>query len=96
MSRVTGHGFTYDFPAQNFKFIYSGSNDVFFETNWYGTIIAPNAKIVLGQSHEKDLYGQFYANEIVVHQYANIKVVPFIPEQIHLEYVFNSEAGAGL
>lgn len=93
---VTGHGFTYDFPAQNFKFIYSGSNDVFFETNWYGTIIAPNAKIVLGQSHEKDLYGQFYANEIVVHQYANIKVVPFIPEQIHLEYVFNSEAGAGL
>lgn len=69
---------------------------VFFETNWYGTIIAPNAKIVLGQSHEKDLYGQFYANEIVVHQYANIKVVPFNLEQIHLEYVFNSEAGGEL
>lgn len=93
---VTGRGFTYDFPAQNFKFIYSGSKCVFFETNWYGTIIAPNAKIVLGQSHEKDLYGQFYANEIVVHQYANIKVVPFNLEQIHLEYVFNFEAGGGL
>lgn len=93
---VTSRNFSYKFPAQNFRLFYSGSRSIFFETNWYGTIIAPNAKIVLGQTAEKNLYGQFYANEIVVHQYANINVVPFNLEQIHLEYVFNSETGGGL
>ena len=93
---VTGRGFSNKVPAQNFKFIYAGSKCIFFETNWYGTIIAPNAKIVLGQTYKKDLYGQFYANEIVVHQYANIEVVPFVPERIRMEYVLNSKGRYGL
>jgi hypothetical protein len=33
------------------------------------------------------LYGQFYANEIVVHQYSKLVNVPFEPEQERLEYM---------
>ena len=71
------YGFKHESVARNFKFIYSGSDEVFFDTNWHGTIIAPNAKIVLGQTHNKFLYGQFFADEIVVHQFSNIVYVPF-------------------
>ena len=60
----------------------------FFDTNWYGTIIAPKARIILGQTNAKNLYGQFYANEIVIHQYSNLNLVPFEWEQGGLEYAF--------
>lgn len=61
----------------------------FFDTNWYGSIIAPNAKIILGQTNVKELYGQFYANEIVIHQYAKLKNVRFEPNRDNAEYAFS-------
>ena len=75
--------------AAKFKLIYFGSNKTFFDTNWYGTIIAPNAEIILGQTHNKRLYGQFYANKIIVHQYSDLYNAPFKPDQEQLDYVFN-------
>lgn len=83
-----GHkDFNYESVARHFKLLYSGSENVFFESNIYGTIIAPNAKVILGQTNKKYLYGQFYANEIVVHQYSKLVNVPFEPEQERLEYM---------
>ena len=74
--------------AESFKFLYLGQNKIFIDKNWYGTIIAPNAEIVLGQTHNKDLYGQFYADKIIVHQYSQLKRVPFKLKQNQLEYAF--------
>lgn len=85
------YGFKHESVARNFKFIYSGSDEVFFETNWYGTVVAPKAKIILGQisnKEKKEIYGQFYADEIVVHQYSDLHNVPFNSEQERLEYVY--------
>ncbi len=78
-------GFREDAVAGNFRFIYSGTQKIFFDTNWHGTIIAPNSKIVLGQTNNKDLYGQFFAKEIVIHQYSYLVYTPFNPEQKSLE-----------
>lgn len=77
--------------AERFKLIYCGYDKIFFEINWYGTIIAPNAEIVLGQTRDKALVGQFYADKIVVHQYSYLSNVPFNSEHGQLEYVFNNE-----
>ena len=88
-----GHkDFNYESVARHFKLLYFGSEKVFFESNIYGTIIAPNAKVILGQTNKKYLYGQFYANEIVVHQYSKLVNVPFEPEQERLEYVASGKS----
>ncbi len=83
-----GHrNFSYKSVAEHFKLVYSGLEKVFFDNNWYGTIVAPNAKIVLGQTHKKNLFGQFFADEIVIHQFSVLKNVPFATDE--LEYVFH-------
>ncbi len=74
--------------ARGFRLFYHGNDRIFFDTNWSGTIIAPNAKIVLGQTHKKNLYGQFFAREIVIHQYSKLTNVPFEPIQNKPEYAF--------
>lgn len=91
----TGMNFSYDTVASLFRFIYSGTENIFFNTNWYGTIIAPNAKIILGQTHYKNIYGQLLAKEIVIHQYAYIRNVPFYHSQGMLEYVLNGQTNIG-
>ena len=73
--------------ARGFRFFYYGLEEIYIDMDWGGTIIAPNAKIVLGQTQKKNLYGQFYANEIVIHQYSKLVNIPFEPEQDRLEYV---------
>lgn len=50
--------------------------------------IAPNFKVVLGQTHKKNIYGQIYANEIVIHQFSNLQTVPFVSEQTLFEYAY--------
>ncbi len=46
---------------------------------WGGTIFAPNADLILGQS-SKRLYGCFLGKNITVHQYATVHHVKFEPE----------------
>jgi hypothetical protein len=66
--------------AQHIMVIYYGSNTVFVQTNFAGTIIAPNAEVVIGQSG-KEFYGAIFAKSIVVHQETKVIWVPFVNVQ---------------
>ncbi len=67
--------------AKGFKLYYYGSERFFVHGVWAGTIIAPNAQLVLGQTHNKELFGQFYGRSIVVHQYSKVFRIPFKPQK---------------
>ena len=67
--------------AKGFKLYYYGSERFFVHGVWAGTIIAPNAKLVLGQTQNKKIYGQFYGKGVTVHQYSKIFRVPFNPQK---------------
>ena len=67
--------------AEGFKLYYYGSDRFFVHGAWAGTIIAPNAQLVLGQAQNKELYGQFYGKSIIVHQYSKVTRVPFKPHK---------------
>ena len=66
--------------AQRIMVYYYGTNRVFIQTDFAGTIIAPNAEVVIGQSG-KNFYGAVYAKSIVVHQNTKITWVPFVEAQ---------------
>ena len=65
--------------AKNKRMLYYGKERVTIDSDWYGTFIAPNATIVLGQTSHKEIYGQVYARNIITHQYSDIHNVPFNP-----------------
>lgn len=67
--------------AKGFKLYYYGSERFFVHGVWAGTLIAPNAKLVLGQTQNKRIYGQFYGKGVVVHQYSKVYKVPFNPQK---------------
>ena len=67
--------------AKGFKLYYYGSDRFFVHGAWAGTIIALNAQLVLGQTHNKELYGQFYGRGVVVYQYSKVYRVPFNPQK---------------
>jgi cytoskeletal protein CcmA (bactofilin family) len=66
--------------AQRIMVYYYGTNRVFIQTDFAGTVIAPNAEVVIGQSG-KNFYGAVYAKSIVVHQNTKITWVPFVEAQ---------------
>ncbi len=70
-----------DVVARGFKLYYYGSERFFVHGVWAGTLIAPNAKLVLGQTQNKKIYGQFYGKGVTVHQYSKIFRVPFNPQK---------------
>jgi len=76
--------------ASGFKLIYHGSETLFIEGDWAGTIFAPKAKLVLGQA-KKSIYGRFVGNGITVHQYATFHAVPFAPKTKTAIAHFNME-----
>ena len=67
--------------ARGFKLYYYGGERFFVHGVWAGTLIVPNAKLVLGQTQNKKLYGQFYGKGVTVHQYSKIFRVPFNPKK---------------
>ena len=67
--------------ATGFKLYYYGSERFFVHGAWAGTIITPNAQLMLGQTHNKELYGQFYGKSVIVHQYSKVSRVPFKPQK---------------
>lgn len=67
--------------AQHIMVYYYGTNRVFVQTDFAGTIIAPNAEVVVGQSG-KNFYGAIFAKSIVVHQNTKITWVPFVSMQM--------------
>ena len=72
--------------ARGVKLMQHGSETMFIEGEWAGTILAPNADLVLGQSN-KIVYGRFAGKNVTVHQYAVVKFVPFNPTALY-EVVF--------
>ena len=63
--------------AQHIMLYYYGTNKVFVQTDFAGTIIAPNAEVVVGQSG-KHFYGAIFAKSIVIHQNTMVTWVPFV------------------
>ena len=82
--------------AKGFKLYYYGSDRFFVHGAWAGTIIAPNAQLVLGQTHNKELYGQFYGKSVVVHQYSKVYRVPFNPQKSTTSSTFLDVAWLGV
>ena len=72
--------------ARGVMLMQHGSETMFIEGEWAGTILAPNADLVLGQSN-KIVYGRFAGKNVTVHQYATVKIVPFNPTALY-EVVF--------
>ena len=68
--------------AENKRMFYHGASRTTIDSDWYGTLIAPNATIVLGQTSHKVIYGQVYAKNIITHQYSEIFNVPFNPTKL--------------
>ena len=67
--------------AQHIKVVYYGTDRVYIQTDFAGTIIAPNAEVVVGQSG-KNFYGAIYAKSFVVHQNTKITWVPFVSNSL--------------
>lgn len=65
--------------AKGFLLIQHGGETMTVEGSWAGTIFAPNADLVLGQSSKK-LYGRFLGRDVTVLQYATVHHVAFEPE----------------
>ena len=65
--------------AKGFMLAQHGNETMTVEGMWAGTIFAPNADLILGQSNKK-LYGRFLGRNITVHQYATVYSVNFNPE----------------
>ncbi len=68
--------------AHHFMIYYYGTNPVYIQTEFAGTIIAPNAKVIVGQVG-KNFYGAIYAKSIVVHQDTKVTWVPFLRETVN-------------
>ena len=66
--------------ASHIMVYYYGTNTVFVQTNFAGTIIAPNAEVVIGQTG-KEFYGAIFAKSIIVHQETKVTWVPFVNTQ---------------
>ena len=64
--------------AKGFKLIQYSSETMYIEGKWGGTIIAPIARIVLGQSSKK-IFGSFLGKDVIVHQYSKLFHVKFNP-----------------
>ena len=67
--------------ASSFKLYYYGEEKFFVHGVWAGTLIAPNAKLVLGQTQNKKIYGQFLGKGVIVHQYSKIFRMSFDPKK---------------
>lgn len=74
--------------AKGFKLYYYGTDVFYVYGLWRGTIIAPNAKLVLGQNQYKRIFGQFLAYQLVVHQYSSIRMQKFSPKEITRNSVY--------
>ena len=62
--------------AQRFKIYYVGTNTAHLDANFAAKVVAPHAKVILGQSG-KEYYGSIYAKSIVVHQNTTFTWIPY-------------------
>ena len=69
----------YSTVAAGFKVVHHGSRSIFVEGRFWGTIIAPESEVVLGQS-VKVFYGSVLARNITLHQHSKFYHIPYKPE----------------
>ncbi|MCK9183580.1 MAG: hypothetical protein M0P13_11990 [Fibrobacteraceae bacterium] len=66
--------------ARSFKIFQHSERQMYVDVAWNGTIFAPYASLVLGQTQEsKVLYGRFLGKNIYVHQSAKVYNVDYRP-----------------
>lgn len=82
--------------AKGFKLCYYGDERFFIHGEWAGTVVAPNAKLVLGQTHNKEILGQFLGRGVSVHQYSKIYKVPFNPQKSAIANMLHDVAWLGV
>lgn len=78
-SALTNLNENLELAAKGFMLVQHGSETMTVEGMWAGTIFAPTADLILGQSN-KTLYGRFLGKNVTVHQYATIYSTHFNPE----------------
>lgn len=83
---ILNNGFTNETIAKGFKLIQHSSKKMYVDEKFFGTIVAPASHVILGQAN-KTFYGSVMADNISVHQYANIYYVKFNPTT--MMYSFN-------
>ena len=83
---ILNNGFTNETIAKGFKLIQHSSKKMYVDEKFFGTIVAPASHVILGQAN-KTFYGSVMANDISVHQYADIYYVKFNPTT--MMYSFN-------
>lgn len=67
--------------ARGFKLVQHGNRDMYVDSEWHGTIVAPYSKVVLGQaSSAKTIYGRVMGRHVVVHQKSKVYDVPYNPK----------------
>ena len=54
-----------------------GHERIFIHGEWAGTLLAPYATLILGQTKNKLLYGRFLGNGVAVHQDVKIYIHTF-------------------
>lgn len=77
--------------AQNIIIYYYGTETVYVQTNFAGTIVAPNAEVVIGQAYGKKYYGAIFAKRIVVHQNTIFTWVPYAPSEFNSMLVYATD-----
>lgn len=83
---ILNNGFANETIAKGFKLVQHSSKKMYVDEKFFGTIVAPASHVILGQAN-KTFYGSVMANNISVHQYANIYYVKFNPTT--MMYSFN-------
>ena len=67
--------------ARGFKLFQHSPREMYIDSDWHGTIVAPYSKVVLGQaSTAKKIYGRAMGKRVVVHQRSKVYDVPYNPE----------------
>ena len=83
---ILNNEFVNEIVAKGFKLVQHSSMKMYVDEKFFGTIVAPASHVILGQVN-KTFYGSVMADNISVHQYANIYYVKFNP--ITMMYSFN-------
>lgn len=66
--------------AQGFKLVQHSDREMYIDSEWHGSIVAPYSKVVMGQVYYgKKIYGQVFGKRIAVHQMSKVYHVAYSP-----------------
>lgn len=69
--------------ACGFKLVQHSDREMYMDSEWHGSIVAPYSKVVMGQaSCAKKIYGQVFGKRIAVHQTSKVYHVTYSPKNL--------------